>query len=181
MKKRMLLFLLMVGCLFLGNVSASAQTLSGENAEWRTANTFPTRAIRYNFDEYLNTYDTVTLTGAQEFGNFRYIRVRLEPGSGGGDTVRISAAAGVAENTASYTMGSEVVQPKNAPMIIDFRAPNAPERSDATHTVVCSVINGVSSKDYCVLDNSLFYGIRIYDGALIGGTVRVYGGYSLEN
>lgn len=181
MKKRILLFLLMLGCFILGNVKASAQTLSGENADWRTANTFSTRAIRYNFDEYLDTYDTVIRTNAQENGNFQYIRVRLEPGSGGGDTVRISAAAGVMENTASYTMGSAVVKPKNAPMIIDFKAPNAPVRSEATHTINCSVVNGVSSEDYCVLNNSLYYGIKIYDGSLLGGTVRVYGGYSLEN
>ena len=61
-------------------------------------------------------------------------------------------------------------------MIVDFKAKNAPCRSDATYCVTCPTLAGISNDNYCVMSNSAnHFGISFYNGAILGGTPTVYG------
>ncbi|MCM1370520.1 MAG: hypothetical protein NC181_01320 [Clostridium sp.] len=178
MKKNLSIFLFAICFLLLGTNDAKAMETSNLTLN---DNTISPRATRYNFDWTIKTFSSNSILAARQNGNYKYIRVRLEPGTTG-DTVDLSAIAGFTSSVSEVTLATKTISLKSIPMIIDFRAKNAPCRDDATVCVVCDVKSGYSSADYCVVNSSVNYvGIKAYNGALLGNNARLYGGYSLEN
>lgn len=182
MKKYLGLMMLVVCCIFVGIVDVSAQELN--TLKWNSVTNSSIRAVRNNFN-FTVPYGAgyVADVAMPETGNFKYIRVRLEPGSGYGDRVNFAA---VYSNSFGGFVGriatlSNMYYGGNVNIIIDFKAPNAPCRSDATYCVDCRTISGVSNEDYCYMSSSdRLYGIAVQN--LTSGTEPVvYGGYSLEN
>ncbi len=181
MKKRLkrFSFLLIITCCFFVGTSDVKATSSAQ-----------ARAVGHGFDETLNprggikrfvyvpSADDLTVNG------FRYIRVKLKPGTGGGDNVDIKAIAGAYYNSPLAKKTIHVSNFSNGG-IIDFKAKNAPTRSDATYTVDCSQPSGITStlvtNDYCVASPSLSYGIELYNGSLFGGNAHLVGEVSFEN
>ena len=182
MKKSLYILLLIACCIFVGTTDASAQENNVLN--WNSVTNSSIRAVRNNFD-FTVPYNAgyVADVSMPESGNFKYIRVRLEPGSGYGGRVNFAAVysnsfGGYANRLATL---SNMYYSGNVNIIIDFKAPNATCRSDATYCVDCNIISGVSNADYCYMSSSgRLYGIAVQN--LTSGTEpRVYGGYSLEN
>lgn len=180
MKKKLRFFsclLIATCCFMLGLTDVGAATVQP-------------RAVRHNFDFYLNSnggvkrLDFVPSYDELETQGYRYIRVRFEPGTGGGDNIDVSAFAGAYYNG---KIGTKTLHVPNLSQgaILDFKAPNAPTRSDATYTVNCTpkTVLGrvVSTNDYCIAAVDLGYGIEFYNGSTSGGNPRIYGGFSFEN
>ncbi len=174
--KKVLCFAILVMCFVVSSKNVDAMTLSP-------------RAIRYDFDTQL--YFNQSYTQAQyPLGDdgmmndrFRYMRVRIEAGSGHGDTIDISAVGTV--TGLKYTLGTAKTLPFSGDRtyVIDFKAPNAPTRSDADITINCNIIDNVSTNDYCISNPTGYYGIYIYNGSLssIINPARIVGGFSFEN
>lgn len=185
MKKILFMLVLMVGCIFVNIADTSAQEIQEVNVlKWTSVNNSSLRATRNNFN-FTVPYNAgyVANVSMPDSGNFKYIRVRLESGSGYGD--RVNFAAVYSNNFGGYASRlatiSNMYYGGNVNIIIDFKAKNATCRSDATYCVNCNIINGVSNEDYCYMSSSgRLYGIAVQN--LTSGTEpRVYGGYSLEN
>lgn len=116
---------------------------------------------------------------------FKYIRVRLEVGSGYGDKIDVYA---VASNSGTmHTIGTlKGLEYSGArTYIIDFKAENAPARSDANITVNCSKVtkNGItySNSNYCIANENYTYGIKFENKSILGGNAVLIGGFSFEN
>lgn len=116
---------------------------------------------------------------------FKYIRVRLEAGSGYGDKIDVYAI--VVNSGVRYTLGSKKTLAYSGPRtyIIDFKAPNAPTRSDADITVNCSNVtnSGItySNSNYCIANTNYTYGVRFENKSILGGNAVLIGGLSFEN
>lgn len=165
-------------CIFVGTTDdASAQENSVLN--WNSVTNSSIRAVRNNFD-FTVSYNVGYVADASmpESGNFKYMRIRLEPGSGYGGRVNFAAVysnafGGYANRLAIL---SNMYYSGNVNIIIDFKVPNATCRSDATYCVNCNIISGVSNADYCYMSSlGRLYGISVQN--LTSGTEpRVYDG-----
>lgn len=149
-------------------------------------------AIRYNFNATL-----LPITGSYtdiEFPigddgltptKFKYIRVRIEAGSGYGDKIDVYAIA--SNSSIKYTLGEKkgLAFSGARTYIIDFKAPNAPTRSDADITVDCYNVteSGItySNSNYCIANENYTYGIKFENKSVFGGNAIVKGGFSFEN
>jgi hypothetical protein len=149
-------------------------------------------AIRYDFDRELSPLGGYYEGINHPIGDdgitptlFKYIRVRFEPGSGYGDKIDVYAIASNSYQRIYLASLKGIAFSGNRSFIIDFKARNAPARSDATYTVNCNNVtsNGItySTDDYCIANESYTYGIRIENKSVLGGNAKVYGGYSFEN
>ncbi len=189
MKKGLIVFLLTLSCLLIGTSNASAQEkFIPIKSNYNVSNPLSLNATRYNFEFTVPYGKTVTDMQANQKGSYKYFRIRLEKGTTGSDNIEFRVVGGYLGSNnnpvVDVTFGKGVVNLKSIPMIIDFKAPNAPTRSDATYTFNCNPNNlhGVSSDDYCIISSSGgLFGIQVYNGAIFGGTPFLYGGYSLEN
>lgn len=177
--KYFFLFLLFVCCMLLGFSDSKALEISP-------------RAIRYDFNASLSIINGIYQKVEYPFDDtgsfltkFRYIRVRLEKGSGYGDKIDVSAIGGIAGEkvvlgklqTLDFSGGREY--------IIDFKAPNAPERSDADFTINCSQPDAypgiLTDQNYCIANPTAVYGVQFENHSLFGGTAKVVGAFSFEN
>lgn len=183
-RKNKILFIIVmfVCCLFFGvNNTLAWQSI---NDEAYGLNVLSSRATRHNFNLSVPLWGTKTDMKSTDIGNFKYIRVRIEPATSGSDNIEFRAVGGFVNDTPEVRLATKTISIKasNLPAIIDFKAQNATCRSDATYCVDCSIISGYSSKDYCALaTSSSKFGIQIYNGSILAGTQTVVGGYSLEN
>jgi len=194
MKKFFLLVVFVLTVLSIGIKKVSAEEIFNNEIEMFSLpsnNIIQPYAIRHNFDFTVPRFaarevirhplddDGITPIRA------KYIRVRLEPGSGGGDTVDFRAIASDGYAVRIITEKNSLPFSGNVNIIIDFKAKNAPCRDDATYCIDCPSVydleTTISTNDYCVYDPSLYYGIQVYNGSWFGGTPRVYGGFSFEN
>lgn len=93
MKKILFMLVLMVGCIFVNIADTSAQEIQEVNVlKWTSVNNSSLRATRNNFN-FTVPYNAgyVANVSMPDSGNFKYIRVRLESGSGYGDRVNFAA------------------------------------------------------------------------------------------
>lgn len=183
-KKFLYAVLLLVCCMFFEVSNTSAWEPVNSGNDWSVFSGISTRATRHNFNLSVPLWSTKTDMQSRDTGNFKYIRVRIEPATSGSDNIEFRAVGGFIANTPEVRLATKTISIKASklPAIIDFKAPNATCRSDATYCVDCAVISGYSSNDYCAIatSNSKF-GIQVYNGAILAGTQTVVGGYSLEN
>ncbi len=173
------IFLIITCCFFLGYSDASAAGISP-------------RAIRYEFNADLPTlggsYEQVQFP-LDDSGvlptKFRYIRVRLEAGSGHGDKIDVYAIGSSGYDRTKIGALKSLNFSGDRQYVIDFKAPNAPTRSDADYTINCSQPSNYSGyltdQNYCVANASGYYGVRFENYSLFGGTARVVGAFSFEN
>lgn len=149
-------------------------------------------AIRYDFNvalapvtgEYTKINHPIGDDGITPT-KFKYIRVRLETGSGYGDKIDVYAI--VSNTYIGYTLGAKkgLAFSGARTYVIDFKAPNAPTRLDADITVDCSNVtqSGItySNDDYCIANENYTYGIKFENKSVFGGKAIVKGGFSFEN
>ena len=149
-------------------------------------------AIRYNFNTSIAPMGGVYTQTAFPIGDdnitptvFKYIRVRLETGSGYGDKIDVYA---ISSNTyINYNLAAKksLAFSGARTYIIDFKAPNAPTRSDADITINCSNVtkNGVvySDSNHCIANVNYPYGIKFENKSIFGGNAILIGGFSFEN
>lgn len=149
-------------------------------------------AIRYEFDTKLSPlggeYTSIKIPIGDDGLTptlFKYIRLRFETGSGHGDNINVYAIASNTYTRIDLASIKKLDFSGSKTYIIDFKAPNAPARSDADITVIVPSVskNGIvySNNNYCIANENVTYGFVIENKSLLGGNAVIKGAFSFEN
>lgn len=149
-------------------------------------------AIRYEFNKELpplfGEYTSIQIPIGDDGLTptlFRYIRIRFETGSGHGDNINVYAIASNTYTRIDLASIKKLDFSGSKTYVIDFKAPNAPTRSDADITITVPSVtkDGIvySNNDYCIANENATYGFIIENKSLLGGNAIIKGAFSFEN